>query len=352
MYTTKTYFTRKELLGLLAFYFVFSLLYHVVLEYLSSPYSDDTWAEIRSPRDYWWNAGFQYSQYFVASLLIWWVAIRALRRRSQWLQIAAVIVLLPAVIYLVREFRYRYLDSIGRWHLDGTNGVWDLYIPGLVLLFQFGCYFAYVNMRENQRKLKVEGELRQAALKSELAAIKAQLNPHFLYNVFNTINASLPPGSETTREMVSRLSDLFRYQLRATKADLVPLADELQFVTTYLDLEHARFGDRLLVDINVAPELLDRKIPPMLLQPLVENSIKHGLASLLEGGRITIDVFARGERLHFRIADTGVGAVDKHGLIGRGVGLTNTKMRLEKMYGSVLEILDNTPRGLVIQFAI
>jgi signal transduction histidine kinase len=352
MKTSNSPITRKEVLGLLGFYLIFSLLYHLVLWYLTLEYNDAGWGDLFSPTRYWGSAGRQYAQFFVASAIIWLVAIRALRSRPQWLQITAVTVLVFPFVYAARELRYLWLDSLGIWHLEGNNGVWDLYIPALFLLIQFGCYFAYVNFRENERKLKVEGELRQAALKSELAAIKAQLNPHFLYNVFNTINASLPPGSESTREMVSRLADLFRYQLRATKEDLVPLADELEFVTTYLDLEHARFGDRLRVDVNVDPTLLPRKVPPMLLQPLVENSIKHGLASLVEGGRIVVDIFEQGEKLHFRIADTGVGIADKSRLYGSGVGLTNTKLRLEKMYGSVLEIFDNEPRGLVVQFAI
>lgn len=346
------YPTRKEVLAVAGFYLIFSLLYHLVLWYLTLDYREGGWRNLLSFQQYWSAAGQQYLFFLFASCLIWLIGIYALRRQPQWQQATVVMLLIYPVIYLVRTIRYWYLEQIGQWHLEGYNGVWDLYIPSLFFLFQFGCYFAYTNFQENQRKLKVEGELRQAALKSELAAIKAQLNPHFLYNVFNTINAALPPGSEDARTMVSRLSDLFRYQLRATKEDLVPLADELEFVTTYLELEHARFGDRLRVEINVAEDLLTRKIPPMLLQPLVENSIKHGLSSLVEGGSITVDVFAAAGKMHFRITDTGVGAEDKTKLFNRGIGLTNTRLRLEKMYGSALEILDNSPRGLIVQFTL
>jgi len=352
MKTTRFPFTRKELLGVLGFYFIFALLYHIVLWYLTLDHEGNSWRNLFSPSDFWHSAGRQYLQCFIVAWIIWFLAIHAQRRRPQWQQAIGVVLLVFPSVYVVRETRYWWLERLEKWHLEGNNAVWDLYIPALFFLFQFGCYFAYMNFRENERKLKLEGELRQAALKSELAAIKAQLNPHFLYNVFNTINASLPPGSETSREMVSRLADLFRYQLRATKEDLVSLADELEFVSTYLELEHARFGDRLRVEVNVEPDLLQRKIPPMLLQPLVENSIKHGLSSLVEGGLITITVFTQGEKLHFRIADTGVGEADKTKLFGTGVGLTNTKLRLEKMYGSVLEVLDNDPRGLIVQFAL
>ena len=345
-------FTRFEIGALLLFYFLFSFLYHLVLEYLNFENNPAFWRDVFSPTDYWWNAGFQYAQYLVLSVAIGLVTVYAMRRLPAWTRLMATALLVPPALYLARAGRYELYDALGRWHLEGTSAVWDWYIPLLFLYFQFGCYFAYAAIRENQRKVVVEGELRQAALKSELAAIKAQLNPHFLYNVFNSINASLPPGSETTREMVSRLADLFRYQLRASRADRVPLRDELAFVATYLELEHARFGDRLRVHLNAAPELLDRPVPPMLLQPLVENSIKHGLASLLEGGSVRVDIFPDGDRIRFRIADTGVGVADKTSLFGRGVGLTNTKLRLEKGYGAALEILDNDPRGLVIQFSL
>lgn len=350
-----TFRPRVTLAGfacLLLFYLVFSALYHVVLEYLSSGRADYEWRNMLSVRDYWWNAGLQYGQYLLLSLLLWAAVIWAGYRLPQWVQILAVAVLVPPLLLLVRGLRYDYLDRIGHWHLEGTSGVWDLYIPLLFLYFQFGCYFAYAAIRDNQRKRIVEGELRQAALRSELAAIKAQLNPHFLYNVFNTINASLPPGSETAREMVSRLADLFRYQLRASREDLVPLADELAFTRDYLALEHARFGDRLRVELNVADHLLDRPVPPMLLQPVVENSVKHGLASLVEGGSVIIDVFERAGRLRFRIADTGVGVADKEGLFKRGVGLANTRLRLQRRYGTALEVFDNAPSGLVVQFSL
>lgn len=351
-YLSQDRISTREVAALIGFYFVFSFLYHLVLVYLTGDDLNGLIADLFSPSSYWRHAGLQYVQYFLLSAVVWALVLRPLRRRPQWVAMIAVALVIAPGIYLMRELRYAYLDGLDRWHLKGTSSVWDLYIPALFLLFQFGCYFAYVNFRENERKLRVEGELRQAALKSELAAIKAQLNPHFLYNVFNSINASLPPGSEATREMVSSLADLFRYQLRAAREEVVPLAEELAFVRGYLELEHARFGDRLRVDINVAADILDRPVPPMILQPLVENSIKHGLASLVEGGTISLDIFAEGDCLHFRIADDGVGIADKDQLFGAGVGLTNTKLRLEKMYGSVLEVLDNAPRGLVIQFSL
>ena len=152
--------------------------------------------------------------------------------------------------------------------------------------------------------------------------------------------------------MIAELSDLFRYQLKASQVERVPLKEELEFVNKYLALEKERFKERLNIKINIDESLYDELVPPMLLQPLVENSIKHGLASLIEGGEISISIFKKDDKLHFEIADTGVGIKNKQSVFDRGIGLTNTKMRLEKMYQSTLHLSDNAPRGLKISFSI
>ena len=152
--------------------------------------------------------------------------------------------------------------------------------------------------------------------------------------------------------MIAQLSDLFRYQLQASQSELVPLREELEFVEKYLDLEKARFNERLQIDINVPDELLDERVPPMLLQPLVENSVKHGLASLIDGGSIYISIKKSEGKLKFEISDTGIGIKDKSAVFKKGMGLTNTRLRLQKMYDSQLELMDNEPRGLKIRFSL
>ena len=259
---------------------------------------------------------------------------------------------MPIFVLGAQKVYYLIIEQLGFGHLRGSSQIWDIYIPSLIYLIQFGILHAYEYYKENQRKLIIEGELRQAALKSELAAIKAQLNPHFLYNVFNTINASVPPKQEKTRMLIATLSDLFRYQLKASKKELVSLEEELEFVKKYLELEKARFEERLNIRINVSKELYSEKIPPMLLQPLVENSVKHGISASLEGGEISISIFKEESKLKFEIADTGKGVTDKKSMFGKGIGLSNTQLRLQKMYQSQLEILDNQPQGLKIRFAI
>ena len=341
----------KEILVIFLFYFCFSYLYNVVLCYNMSAQEgfDGSYFELK---DYWYRSGMQYVFFFIASVVIWFFCIYLLRKKKKIFQIVLVILVTPFVIYVTRELRYNVVDGMGLGRLRGTGEIWDWYIPLLFFYIQFGCFFAYQYFKEYQRKLKLEAALRQATLKSELAAIKAQLNPHFLYNVFNTINASVPSEQENTRRLIAKLSDLFRYQLKASEKEMVPLGEELEFVENYLDLEKERFGDRLTVTIDVDASLYDEKIPPMVLQPLVENSVKHGLSSLVEGGAVTISIKKQAETLYFEISDTGVGANDYDALFNKGLGLTNTKLRLEKMFQSKLEIGANHPKGLVVKFSI
>jgi len=344
--------TKKEILTGILFYVFFSLLYRVVLWAYSGGYQRDGfwgWANLKG---YWLDSGMQYLFYFFASLLIWFIAIYTLKNKKTILQIVVVVILIPIVVYFIREGRYAFMDSIGANRFRGPGTIWDWYIPSLFMTIQFGCLFAYRYFKENQNKIKLEGELRNAALKSELSAIKAQLNPHFLYNIFNTISASVPSENEKTRHLIAELSDLFRYQLKASQTELVPLKDELDFVKKYLDLEKERFQERLEIEIDVDDSILNEMVPPMLLQPLVENSVKHGLSSLIDGGKISISIHKKNNKLMFEISDTGVGIKNKSEAFDKGVGLNNTRLRLEKMYESILQLNNNKPNGLIVSFEL
>lgn len=343
---------KRDILIIVLFYVFFSLLYRIVLWYSGNNYETEGfwgWANLKG---YWEMAGMQYTFYFFASILMWFLGIRLLRHKKTIVQITVITIMIPVVVYFVRYGRYEIIDYLGKGRLRGAGVVWDWYIPSLFMMIQFGCFFAYRYFKENQNKLKIEGELKTAALKSELSALKAQLNPHFLYNIFNTISASVPPENEKTRHLIAELSDLFRYQLKASQVEKVPLGEELEFVNKYLALEKERFQERLTINIDVDKDLYDEMVPPMLLQPLVENSVKHGLSSLIEGGEISISIFKKNDKLHFEIMDTGVGIENKSSVFDKGIGLTNTKLRLEKMYQTTLNLSDNNPKGLKISFAI
>ncbi|MBL0681994.1 sensor histidine kinase [Aquimarina mytili] len=341
-----------EIAAVIGLYLLLSFAYRFTLWtiYWEKP---DRWEKLFSLWEWFDTSGLQYVLMFMATALIWWLIFRVFYKWPLRYRILLHLITLPFFILIAWKGYYWVCDRFDMMHLEGNPEKWDIYIPALIYMIQFAIFHAYEYYTSNQRKIRYEIELKNTALKSELSAIKAQLNPHFLYNVFNTINASIPKEMEGTREMVADLSDLFRYQLRASREDLVPLKDELDFVRKYLDLEQKRFEDRLQITINVDKALLNRQIPPMLLQPLVENSVKHGISPLTDGGHIDITVKEKENGvLLFEIKDTGVGVPDKVSVMDTGVGLSNTQKRLEKMYNSGLFLSDNRPRGLIVQFSI
>ena len=210
-------------------------------------------------------------------------------------------------------------------------------------------YEYYQQVREQERNAAA---LRESALSSELTALKAQLNPHFLYNTFNTISASVPPEQENTREMIANLSDLFRYQLRASKTDLVPLHEEFSFVANYLTLEKARFADRLEIELHMPDDTRNLKVPPMILQPLVENAIRHGIAHQIRGGKVWVRARKKPDGLHLEVGDTGPGFSQNAELNGNGIGLANTRKRLQLEFGVSLNQVDVDPTGCLFSFVL
>ena len=352
-------FLRKKILGVKVFelllftgsYLFWGFAYHVAITVNSGRWNKGE-ISIFDLREFMDTVGIDYMLKALLTIPVWWLLFRKLKSWKNLNRILLHVILLPVYVFIWMKLYYFVCEIIDFGHLSGVASVWDIYIPALFYALQFGIIHAYNYYTENQKKVKIEGELRTAALKSELSALKAQLNPHFLYNIFNTISASVPPENEHTRHLIAELSDLFRYQLKASQSEKVRLKEELEFVNKYLALEKERFNDRLEVEINVEDGIKNEMIPPMLLQPLVENSIKHGLSSLIDGGKISISIFKKDEKLHFEIADTGIGIKDKSSAFERGIGLTNTKLRLEKMYQSTLQLSDNLPKGLKISFAI
>ncbi|MBT8274263.1 MAG: histidine kinase [Bacteroidia bacterium] len=342
---------NAELLVFFGIYVFFAVFYHVTL-YVNRMGFQDPEDVLLSPRTFMDDSGLDYLLKMLFTIPIWYLMFRKLRHWTLRKRLLLHVIFLPAFVLLWQQAYYFICKQIGFGHLGGSGKVWDIYIPALFYILQFGIIHAYNYYLDNRKKLKLEGELRTAALKSELSALKAQLNPHFLYNIFNTISASVPAENEKTRLLIAELSDLFRYQLKASQVEKVSLREELEFVNKYLDLEKARFQDRLQIEVNVPDDILDEMIPPMLLQPLVENSVKHGLSSLIEGGTISITIKKKGDKLAFEIADTGIGVSNKESLFEKGIGLNNTRLRLEKMYQSKLMLSDNVPQGLKINFAI
>jgi two-component sensor histidine kinase len=201
------------------------------------------------------------------------------------------------------------------------------------------------------RRLREE-ELRASLLQSQLAtaqlqALRMQLHPHFLFNTLHAISALVPKNPEAADKMIARLSDLLRMSLDNAGAQEVLLEQELEFLRGYLDIQKTRFGNRLNVAMDVDPGALHALVPNMILQPLVENAIKHGIAPRASGGSVAITAGKRDGRLMLRIQDDGPGlGSEMGGSITFGLGLSNTRARLEQLYGSAHRFeLSNSAEG-------
>jgi signal transduction histidine kinase len=195
------------------------------------------------------------------------------------------------------------------------------------------------NVRLQNRKQedeKRQKELEIHASRSELKALRAQINPHFLFNALNAIAGLIPSNPDLAEETVEQLAEVFRYTLRDAEKEWARLSDELDFVQAYLDVEKARFGDRLQVEIKAAGEVSDLRFPVMMIQTLVENAVKHGVASVRGTGRILVTVSKSDSDLVLQVCDNGPGLDDWDGPAegafkreGSGYGLRNVEERLQ-----------------------
>jgi two-component system LytT family sensor kinase len=168
-----------------------------------------------------------------------------------------------------------------------------------------------------------------------LAALTRQINPHFLFNTLNSISSLIRTDPEQARGVIYKLSNILRRLLR-NHENLNPLREELQFIDDYMGIELVRFGDKLRFVKEVDSGTLDRLVPSMLLQPLVENSIKHGLSSKIEGGMIRVRSRLENGRLHLLVEDDGVGIPEERlaTLFEQGIGISNVNERLRVLFGN------------------
>jgi two-component system, LytTR family, sensor kinase len=196
----------------------------------------------------------------------------------------------------------------------------------------------------------------QLLLRARMDALSSQINPHFLFNTLNTVSALVRMDPDTARGVVLKLSNILRRLLRKHET-FVPLREELSFIDDYLDIEVARFGeDNLDIVKEIGEDTLETFIPSMLLQPIVENSLKHGLAPKLEGGRIFVRTVNRNGRLHIEIEDNGVGISEEkmpHVYV-EGIGLSNVRERLRVLYGTDfnLDISSHEGQGTKIKIDV
>ncbi|MFQ6082804.1 MAG: sensor histidine kinase [Candidatus Aminicenantia bacterium] len=217
-------------------------------------------------------------------------------------------------------------------------------------------HYASSFYQEIQKRIIAEKEAKEMATKAEFKALKAQINPHFLFNTLNSIAAltRLNPGK--AEKMIENLAEIFRYTLQSSQKELITLKQELDLIDTYIQIEKARLGERLKIEKKISPENLEIAIPSLIIQPVVENAIKHGVSTHSEIGKIKIIAHKENKIIKIRIEDNGPG-IPKNKLsniFSSGTGLQNISDRLEKIYGQkgLLEIENIMPHGLAVTINI
>jgi two-component system LytT family sensor kinase len=261
-------------------------------------------------------------------------------------------VLVPAA-FIAPASLARYV--LGRVLAD--PGMYQALSPGLLFHMLVGNIFAYIDVvavghalhyaRDSRTKDLRASRLEARLAEAQLQVLRMQLHPHFLFNTLHTISALMQKDLKAADRMLALLGDLLRDSFAKIGAQEVSLKQELGFLERYLEIEKTRFQDRLRVETRIDPETLDAEVPNLLLQPLVENALRHGIARRREAGLIELVARRENGRLELRVRDDGPGLPSEAEMSRRGgVGLANTQARLRQLYGSAHRFeLCNRPEG-------
>ena len=301
------------------------------------------------------SALFEEYLWALATLAIFWLARRFPLDRGRMLRGIAVHLLGAVVLSLARVAVVVEVSRRVEWLPERPYdrqflGQFHEYILFYALLLGIAHGLLYYG-RYRERERAAE-RLAAGLTEARLQALKMQLQPHFLFNTLNAISALIPPEAKPARRMVARLGDLLRIALEHEETQEVTLREELAFLQPYLEIEQARLENRLTIVMEIAPETLDARVPHLLLQPLVENAIRHGIAPRIEPGRVEISATrgANDRFLHLEVRDDGPGmARADHARTRKGLGLANIRSRLEQLYdGEHRFELDDHPEGGVV----
>jgi sensor histidine kinase YesM len=306
----------------------------------------------------------QFSYVYIWALvtpLVLWLAARFRLEPEHWrrnlllhvLYSTACVVLVGCLLY---AFNTIYFDR----PRGTTSALWLVYrnivlnasenygIYGLILLARHALDYYRRYTAGERRAAQLQTQLAEA----QLQALKMQLQPHFLFNTLHSISALVYTDVEAADKMIARLGDFLRLTLENSGTQEVSLQQELEFLKCYLEIERIRFQDRLTTTFRIDAQALDTQVPNLILQPIVENAIRHGIAPRSTPGRIDILAERKNGTLRIRIKDNGSGlslnqSLERNGK--EGVGLANTRARLEQLYGAAHRFeLANDPRGGLI----
>src|SRR5512132_3783636 len=289
--------------------------------------------------------GFYWYAWALLAPIIIWIANRVRIERQTWFKAVTIHVLAGmafAEIHIVAQEAFRRGLAIYNGRAISVPFFWRLksamiqYMDWEMMTYWavIGLAFAVTYYREAQDRTVAAAKLETKLVETQLQTLQSQLHPHFLFNTLHAISALMHSNVDQADRMLSRLAALLRMTLDNVGQQEVPLKEELDFLERYLEIEQTRFRDRLTVKFDVQPEALDALVPWMMLQPLVENSIKHGISP--QPGPGTIEVLARQEnnRLVLEVRDDGVGLTqDALTALQSGIGLSTTRARLHHLFG-------------------
>jgi len=297
--------------------------------------------------------------YFPLTPFVFAFAIRYPVQRANWLQ-RSLLHLGGGLVFTIAHITLRGLTPYAYWKEPDVwvSAIWDSQAHGFRILWPAfeqlfaenivdnitGTYLLIVLVAHAvsyYRRLR-ERELRASQLETQLAktrlqALQSQLQPHFLFNTMHSISALMLTNVPAADKMMTRLSDLLRMSLEDNESHAATLSRELEFVNGYLEIENIRFADRLNIVRDIAPDTLDAEVPHLLLQPLVENAVLHGISRLSSGGEIRISATHDGHNLYLGVKDNGPGLGDRDGNdrpSRAGLGLKATRERLETLFGN------------------
>jgi two-component system, LytTR family, sensor kinase len=292
--------------------------------------------------------------WFVATPLILWLARRFPIDRQRWVASSLVHLAVSGVIsFFLLGIYTLIMSALGL--TDVRQSLWQAFRAQLVGSFhaEVLTYWMVIGLShaiDYYRKYR-ERELRASQLEANLAharldALRMQLHPHFLFNTLNSISVLMSEDVTAARRMLTRLSDLLRASLETAATHEVSLREELEFLNNYLQIEQTRFHDRLTVRMDIDPAALTASVPNLILQPLVENAIRHGIAPRAQPGVIDISAARENGMVRLKVRDNGAG-LGFEGAAGltKGIGLANTQARLDQLYGTNHSFEINSPDG-------
>lgn len=322
---------------------------------------------VNQPSNYWVWLADQSAQWFAWGLitpLIAWLGRRVRIARERRLAALLWHLLFSVIIASAQGF-FKVWVSLS---VFGESTAWDnlqnqyfAYMAWsgtwLVMIYWgiLGASYAFEYFSRYRQQELIASQLESSLTRSHLEALQRQLQPHFLFNTINSISVLMQKGETVAaNKMLTRLSELLRWVLSRETVQELPLSEELAFVEAYLEIEQTRFGDRLKIDMQIAPETLTATVPCFMLQLLVENGIRHGIARKAGSGTVTVTARRSAEWLHLEVADQAEGTGEKSLLADSpGIGLANARGRLALLYGDRFELeLRPIPSGTVASLRI